>query len=72
MAGRWRGDIGGSEQEGDGYNDILNLNWCYFIYIFVTDLGRSREVEARKEADRRRKKRMGTVPLSEFSRNRTP
>ena len=34
------------------------------------DPGRAREMEARKEAERRRKERMGTVPLSELSGHR--
>ena len=32
--------------------------------------GTSRDLEARKEAECRKKERMGTVPLSEFSGNR--
>ena len=70
MAGQRRGDIGGAECDNNGYDDVLDLDGCYFVYIYVRDPGRARELEASKEAERRRKKRMVTVPLSEFSRNR--
>ena len=61
-----RGGIGGAGRDDKGYDDVLNLDGCYFIYFFVRDPGRVCKLEARKEAKRRRKERMGTVPLSEF------
>ena len=54
-------------RDNEKYDDILNLDGCYFVYICVRDPGRARELESRKGAGRRRKERMGTVPLSEFS-----
>ena len=50
-------------RDNKGYNGVLDLNGCYFIYMCVRDPGRDRELEARKEAKRSRKERMGTVPL---------
>ena len=63
MSGQLRGGIGGAGQDDESYDDFLDLDGCYFNYIFVRDPGRARELEARKEAERRRKDRMGTVPL---------
>ena len=70
MSGQRRGGIGGVRQDDNGYDDVLNLDGCYFIYVCVRDPGRARELEARKEAEHRRKERMSTAPLSEFSANR--
>ena len=36
----------------------------YFVYVCIRDPGRARDLEARKEAERRMKERMGTVSLS--------
>ena len=57
-------------RDDESYNDVLNLDVCYFVNVYVKGTGRARELEARKVAERRRKERMGTVPLSEFSRHR--
>ena len=70
MAGQWWGGIGGAGWDNDGYDNILDLNGCYFVYVFVKDPGRVRELDARKEAELRSKKRMVTVPLLKFFRNR--
>ena len=39
------------------YNDFLNLDGCYFVYVCVRDPVRSRDLEDRKEAERRREER---------------
>ena len=70
MSGQRRGGIGGVCRDDNGYDDVLNLDGCYFVYVCVRDPGRARELEARKEAEHRRKERMSTAPLSEFSGNR--
>ena len=65
---RWKDDggggIGGAGRDDDDYDDVLDLDGCYFVYVCVRDPVRARDLEARKEAERRRKDRMGTVPLS--------
>ena len=48
MSGQRRGGIGGVRQDDNGYDDVLNLDGCYFIYVCVRDTGRARELEARK------------------------
>ena len=70
MAGQRRGVIGGAGRDDEIYDNFLDLDGCYFVYIFVKDPGRSRKLEARKEAERRREERICAVPLSEFSRHR--
>ena len=70
MVGQRRGDIGGAGRDNEGYGDVLDLNGCYFVSVCVMDPGRACELESRKEAKRRRKERMGTVPLLEFSSHR--
>ena len=40
------------------------------VYAYVRDPRKVCELNAKKEAERRRKDRMGTVPLSGFSRHR--
>ena len=67
MAGQRRGGIGGAGRDDEIYDDVLDLDGCYFIYVCVRDPVRVRELKARKEAERRRKERMGTVLLLEFS-----
>ena len=64
MAGRRGGGHQRSGRVDDGYDDVLDLDRCYFVYVCVRDPGRARKLKARKEAERRRKDRMGTVPLS--------
>ena len=64
------GGIGGAGRDEKCYNDVLDLYRCYFIHVCVKDPGRARNLEDRKEVDHRRKERMGTVPLSEFSGHR--
>ena len=61
MAGQRRGGIKGAGRDDESYDGVLNLDGCYFVYICVRDPGRAPEMEARKEAERRRKERMGTV-----------
>ena len=39
----------------DSYDDVLDLDGCYFVYVCVRDPGRARDLEARKEVERRRK-----------------
>ena len=70
MAGQRQGGIGGAEQDGESYDDFLDLNGCYFIYAFVRDPGRARELESRKVTELMRKERAGTVTLTKFSGNR--
>ena len=58
---------GGHQRSGagqKGYDDVLDLNGCYFVYVCVRYPGRARNLEARKEAKCRRKDRIGTIPLS--------
>ena len=55
MVRQWQGGIGGAGREDDGYNDVLDLDGCYFVYICVRNLGRDRDLEARKETKSRRK-----------------
>ena len=64
MAGKPWGGIRGAGQNDESYDDVLNLNGCYFVYVCVRDPGRARDLEDRKEAKHGRKERMGTVPLS--------
>ena len=70
MARRKRGGIRGAWWDNESYNDVLDLDGWYFVYVCIRDTGRAREMEAKKEAERSRKERMGTVPISEFSRHR--
>ena len=65
------GGIGGAGRDDKSYDDVFDIDGCYFVYVFVRGTGRSHKLEARKEADRRRKERIGTVPLLELSRHRT-
>ena len=58
-------------RDDESYNDVLGLDGCYFVNVCVKDTGRARKLEARKVAERRRKDRMGTVLLTEFSGHRT-
>ena len=67
MARKRRGGIGGARRDNESYDDVLDLDGCYFVYFCVKDASRGRELEARKEAECRRKERMGTAPPSEFS-----
>ena len=53
-----------------GGHRVLDLDGCYFVYVCNRDPGRERKLNARKDAGRRRKERMGTVTLSEFSGHR--
>ena len=69
MAGQPRGGIVGAGQNNEIYNDVFNLDGCCFVFVFVRDPGRAHKLEARKEAGQSRNERMGTVPLSEFSRH---
>ena len=55
MAGQRRGGIGVAGWDDESYNDALDLDGCYFVYFFVRGPSRDRELEARKEADCRRK-----------------
>ena len=63
MTGKRRGGIGGAGRDDESYNDIFDLDGCYFVYILVTYPGRARKLGAKKEADCRRKERKFTVPL---------
>ena len=63
MEGQQRGGIRRTGQDNEGYDDVLNLDGCYFVYVCVGDPGRARDLEASKKAKRRRKERMGTVTL---------
>ena len=60
------GDIVRAGWDDESYNEVLDLDGCYFVYVCVKDPGRARKLEARKVAERRRKDRMGTVLLTEF------
>ena len=66
---RWWG-IGGAGWDDESYNYILDLDGIYFVYVCVRCPRRARGPGAKKVAERRRKERMGNVPLTEFSRNR--
>ena len=64
------GGIGGAGWDDENYDDVLDLDGCYFVYVCVRDTSRARDLEARKEAEQRRKKRMVTVTLLQFSGHR--
>ena len=55
MAGKCWGGIGGARRDNESYDDVLDLDGLYFVYVCVRDPGRALELEARKEAERRRK-----------------
>ena len=63
MVGKLWGGIRGSGQENEGYDDVLDLDGRYSVYVCVRDTRRSHGLEARKEEKRRRNERMGTVTL---------
>ena len=64
MTGQQRGGIGGEEWDDKRYDDVLNLDGCYYVYVYVRNPDRDRKMETRKVAERRRKERMGTAPLT--------
>ena len=70
MAGQRRGGIERSGQYKERYDDVLDLDGCYLVYVYVRDHGRACKLDDRKEANRRRKERMDTVNLLYLSRNK--
>ena len=64
MAGQRKGGIRGVRRDNGSYDDVLNLDECYFVYVCDWDPIRAHELKARKEAECRRKERMCTFPLS--------
>ena len=70
MAGQRQGGTKRAGRENKGYDDFFDLNGCYFVCVCIRDPSRDRDLETRKEAKHRRKKRMGNTPLLELSRHR--
>ena len=53
-----RTTAGGHRRSGTDdkcYDDVLDLDGCYFVYVCVRDPVRARDLEARKEVERSRK-----------------
>ena len=73
---RWQDNSGGASEEPGGTKKATMMSstrWVLLCLGFAFALGfpeGPHKLEARKEAECRRKERMGTVPLSEFSVHR--
>ena len=64
------GVIGGAGWDDESYDDVLDLEGFYFVYVCVMYPRREHKLKSRKEEENRRKDMMGTVPLLEFSSHR--
>ena len=72
MAGQRLGGIRAAGWDNESYDDVLDIDGCYFAYVCVRNPSRARELDASKEAECSIKERMGTFTLSEFSGHRAP
>ena len=50
MARQQRGGIVGAGKDDESYNDVFDLDGCYFVYVCVRDNDRAPDLESRKEA----------------------